>query len=358
MRGIGFDELVDPQHQSRAMSQVHGLQVSSEKTFYRNMLTRFSHVLSQFKYALRTINKPKVVFLISEGPARGAFKSNPSSLVPEKTPYDDYYYQDNPFFGVRKSEMFDSIFMHDDATVAEQNKVFEAFLFNYLKSIIRSINAGGSVLYTINPRRLSDTYEDDTSGDESLIYLASQSGGKYFTGNDPRVIVDQVKKTTAAYYEIIYAAKPEMGRNMRIQIKHQRPGVRIHTLNYAEREKPYLLMDDTQKKIFALNVVKGGAWSRMVGKVVKVGFKRKERQKKGDRRIYTIQVPIPVKMRQKKLDIFLLRVHPKTHQVNIGFQQVTGQASGELRLAGNKSENLYFTVIEPKETLCIYNKVQ
>jgi hypothetical protein len=364
MKGLGFDNMASDESTSRTMLAQKKLKLSSEKMFYRNMLARFSYVLSQLKYALRTINKPKVVFLISEGPARGGFKSDPLSLLSDKTPYDDYYtkerweLEEGEIPEVKKSAQFESLFMRDERTAMDQDRVYSAFLFDYLKRIIRSINSGGSVLYTINPRRLSDTFEDDVSGDEGLFFLANESGGKYFSGNDPEVVVEQIKTTTAAYYELVFAPKPEMGSNMRIAINSKRPGVRAHTLSFAEREKPYVKMDKVQKKIFALNVVKEGSWSRMVGKVVKMKFKKQKKDKSGDKVTHTIEVPIPNEMRNQNLDIFVLRVNPDTHKTDILIQNVVGPDRQQITLSGNKADNLYFAIIEPTNTYCIYNQIQ
>ncbi|MDQ1351988.1 MAG: hypothetical protein QG657_2294, partial [Acidobacteriota bacterium] len=40
---------------------------------YQHMVKRFSHILTQFQYALKTITQPKIVFLISEGISSMAF---------------------------------------------------------------------------------------------------------------------------------------------------------------------------------------------------------------------------------------------------------------------------------------------
>lgn len=49
--------------------------IDSERFRYQHQVKYFSKVLSQFKYALKTIKKPKIVFLISEGVATGAFQA-------------------------------------------------------------------------------------------------------------------------------------------------------------------------------------------------------------------------------------------------------------------------------------------
>lgn len=364
MRGVGFEKMASGESTSRTFAAQKRLRLESEKMFYRNMVSRFSYVLSQLKYALRTINKPKVVFLISEGPAKGGFKENPDSFVKELTPYDGYYtkerweLQEGELPQVAKSAQFESLFMQDEKTSLDQNKLFSAFLFDYLKKIIRSINSGGSVLYTINPRRLSDSYDEDLSGDEGLFFLANESGGKYFSGNDPEVVVKQIGTTTAAYYELVYAPKPEMGNYMRIQLKSKREGVRVHTLNFAEREKPYIKMPEVQKKIFALNVVRDGSWSRMVGKVVKVKFKKKKKDKSGDKVTHTVEVQIPQLMLQKDLDIFLLQVNPQNHKTDIAIKNIKGQEKQLITISGNTDDNLYFAIIEPEMTYCIYNQIQ
>lgn len=114
---------------------------------YENMMQRFSQVLTQFQYALKTITLPKIVFLISEGISNMAFQ--------EKLEED---------FGPMKRYKY------------------KPYLFNYLKDIVKAFNTGGSVLYTINPQDISKSLSNDISGDMSLRFLAKESGGNILKG--------------------------------------------------------------------------------------------------------------------------------------------------------------------------------
>ncbi len=356
MDNVGFDSLADPRAESETFQNVQKHAMSSDKMRYQSDIKRFTSAMSQFKYALKTINKPKVVFLISEGIYRGAFKKDllisPGSLGEiDKT--------HNTGGGIEdKAKMFSSLFKQDAPNVFSDKNVFSTFLLNYLKEIVRAVNYGGSVLYTINPQRLSDTMDDGQSGEMSLMFLADESGGKYFAGSEPVEIVKRIKRTTAAYYELVFSAKSVAGDQMGLVVDCKREGVKVHTLNYAEKEKPYSNMDQMQKKIFALNVVTGGDWSRMVGKVVRVKYKKMQKQKKGNETFRTVDVQIPPKMKNKMADIFVIQIEPKTHQTRIDTMRKVLDDKFTFVVRDKKDQKQFYAIIEPGNTYCIYNEIQ
>lgn len=346
---VDVDPMTDPRLESKKWKTVRDSFINSEKLRYQHQVMYFSHVLSQFKYALKTIDKPKIVFLISEGIATGAFRaaigSSDSSSI-ETT-------EENP--GVNSpSKNFDSLLTKDESTVFDQNKIYSAFMLRYLVDVVKSINSGGSVLYSINPRRTDDVNDDEASGEMSLRYLAGDSGGKYFAGSKPEKIVERVKKTTAAYYELFYSLLPNMGANMALRVECKRKDVRVHSLIHTERNRPYLNMEPVQKKIFALNVVTNGNWSRIVGKVMKAKFK-KSISAKDD--LMTIQVPLPNVMQNCKIDMFSIGMNPKTQETSIDL--VGSQATNEvnLKIKNRKNVNQFFVIIEPNTPYCIYNQI-
>ena len=102
-------------------------------------------------FFLKTISKPKIVFLISEGVQRGA--------------------------------ILDFV-----------NKEVAGLLLKYLKIVAQSVNEGGSILYAVNPRKVEyeNFREDDASVELSLSIIARESGGKYFEGSDPVVIAKEI----------------------------------------------------------------------------------------------------------------------------------------------------------------------
>ncbi len=351
MDNVAFNSMVDARAEAETFKNVQKHTMDADKMRYQSDIKRFTTAMSQFKYALKTINKPKVVFLISEGVYRGAFKKDllgsPGSLGESNSSHSDSSGLEG------KAKQFASLFKQDAPTVFDDKNVFSTFLLNYLKEIVRAVNYGGSVLYTINPQRINDTMDESQSGEMSMMFLADESGGKYFAGSKPVEIVKRIKRTTAAYYELVFSARSVTQEQMKLVVNCKRDGVRIHTLNHAEKEKPYLKMDKVQKKIFALNVATGGDWSRMVGKVVRVKYKKVKKQKKGNATIRTVEVTIPPKMRDKKADLFVILIEPKTHQTRINAMSKVLEDKFTFMIRDVK----FYVIIEPSNTYCIYNEI-
>jgi hypothetical protein len=334
--------ITDPRLEGNRWETLRQLHIDSEKYRYKHQIRYFARVLSQFKYALKTIDKPKIVFFISEGIAKAAFRASlykAESQMPTATPSPD-----------GQGKGFYSALNKDEKTADQQDKVYSSFMLKYLVDIVKSINKGGSVLYTINPRYGDDINDRNASGEMSLRYLASESGGKYFAGSKPTKIIERIKKTTAAYYEVFYTVQPDMGNNMNIRIECQREGINIHSLIHTETNRPYNRMEAVQKKLFALNVANNGNWSRIVGKVMKAKYRNNTRADQ-----YTLQIPIPKVMQNQKLDIFSIRMDPKTQKTAIDVISRDVKTLLNLNIKKQKGKKQFFVVIEPQTPYCIYN---
>jgi len=347
---VYYDAFTDPRVETELMASIRNTMINSEKQRYQHQVMYFMRVLSQFKYALKTIDKPKIVFLISEGVASGAFKAavRASGGINRETGRVE-----NTGIGNELSRLLNK----DIKTVFNQNKIYSTLLFRYLLDVVKAINQGGSVLYTINPKRGDDISDDEASGEMSLRYLASESGGKYFSGSKPKKIIERVKKTTAAYYEVFYMVIPDMGNDMSVHVECKRKGVRVHSLIHSERNKPYIRMEPVQKKVFALNVATGGSWSRMVGRVMKAKYRKARTDKKEDENIYTIIIPLPKVMQDQRVDIFSIRMDPKTQKTVIDFMNREITHVVNLKIKHRKGKNQFFVIIEPTSPYCIYNKI-
>jgi hypothetical protein len=312
-------------HDSIYMNKVTRQMETAKKNIYGSMfrqkIKRFGESLSQFRYVLQTTNYPKIVFLISEG-------------VAEET-----------IFKRKKSNL----------KGMSQEEISKKYYFFYLRRVIQAINSSGTVLYTISPKSGSfskDNAPGDLSLDEmSLEYLADKSGGKYFKGADVKKVAREIKQTTAAYYEVVFTRRGEMPGRQAIDITCKREGVTLFTPRYNERAKPYHRMEPVQKKVFAHNLILGGNWSRMVGKVRKVTYENLPARPG----VKSIAVMIPEKMKKQKADIFLLTIDPKTKETRI---QLKSKVLGErevLSITAQKDKEYYFAIIDPMTTYCIYS---
>jgi hypothetical protein len=341
---IDFSIVTDFRLETEKLRQLWENELAMEREAYKHRLKFFSRSLSYFKYILNTINKPKIVFLLSEGTSTGVFKNPAASLVP-----DDFATNPNTRFS---ESGFESVILNAEKTVLQQNEIYSPFLFRYLMDIAQAVNYGGSVFYTVNPGRLNDINDENKMGETSLRYLADESGGKFFTGSDPGEIVKSIQKSTAAYYELILPLSAGMDERMEVNVKCLRQGVRVHTLNHLQRTRPYRQLEPMEKKIFALDILNGGSWSRMLARVMKVDYrKRKAESRQED---YIVWVPIPNQMRNRELDMFLIRINPQSQDTGIDLirKKVKGQAIVTIR--SRKHHKQFLVFIEPQQDYCIY----
>jgi hypothetical protein len=327
----------DVVHNAAALENLSNKAKYMEKLAYKNQVHQFSTFLSRFKYALKTIKRPKVVFLLSEGISRAAFKN--LSEEPEAEQYGKFH----------------SAFRKTEKRVNEKNESREMRLFMDLQKIVKAINEGGSILYTINPGRAR--HDEEAAGEMSMRYLANESGGQYIAGSNSKKIIKKLKKTTSAYYELAFLATPDMGKTIDLKITCKRDGIKVNTFRRTERRKPYYRMDPVEKKLFALNMVTGGSWSRMVGKVVRIKYRKLRSDKTGPETATMIEVPLPNKMKGRELDLFCIRIDPKTKNVNVELLTRAVKDRANLIIKEQKDTNEFFVIIEPVFTYCVYNQV-
>jgi hypothetical protein len=278
-----------------------------------------------------------VVFLLSKGISKTAFKMYKES---EKV----------PSYG-----KFGSALLRLPTRVNKQNEFRDQRLFHNLEQIVKAINQGGSVIYTVNPGKFDR--DDEASGEMSLRYLAYESGGEYIAGSDSKNVIKKIKKTTAAYYELAFVPLPDMGKNIDIQLKCERKGTKVNTFKQTERTKPYFRMDPVEKKLFALNMVTGGSWSRMMGKVVRIKYKKLRTEKIKDETAFMIEVPLPEKMKNCQLDIFSIQIDPKNQKAEINMVTQMANSRTGLIIKKRKNKTDFFVIIEPVFAYCVYNQV-
>jgi hypothetical protein len=338
---VDFDTEFDARLESSQWHKIRQHKMNTEKFRYRYQMKRFKSVISQLKYALKTIKKPKVVFLISEGIARGAFKKGMMSEFSTQDMSAD-------------TGSFGSVFLQNEKTAIERNEYYSTYLLKYLTDIVKAINLGGGILYTINPQRINDTMDEEILGQMSLMFLANHAGGKYFAGSEPEEVVRKVVRTTSAYYELGFMPPSPNQPVSRVAVRSKRKGVIIHTINHIEKKVPYPQMAATQKKLFAFNAATGGNWSRMAGKVVRVKYDRIQIKNKDD----GIKIQLPEKMQNKKLDIFLIQTDSKTHKTEVRAISQRVREKIKLIFKQKKGQRQYFVLVEPVQVYCIYNLVK
>ncbi len=302
-----------------------------DRMAYKRQVKHFSDALRRFKYALKTITKPKIVFLISEGISRRAFAR------------DGALREENTGGGI-------SIFRNPE----ESPQHFDLHLIDYLVKTVEAINHGGSVLYTVNPSKITGDF--DASGEMSLRMMATEGGGAYIAGHKTKEIITRVKTSTSAYYELAFAPTPDMGANMDIQLRCKRDGIKVLTFNKTQKSFPYRWMDTTQKKLFALNLVTGGSWSRVLGKIGRGKYKKLGSTSTANGST-TVDVALPNQMRNKELDMFLISFDPVSKKTRVENFTRREKEMVHLELKGKKGRKKFFVIVEPRELYCLYNEV-
>jgi len=278
---------------------------------HKKQMEQFGKTIREFRYALKTIRLPKTVFLLSGG-------------IQELSGDRNYYSNYN--------------------------------LTNYyiiMKQAAIDVNKGGSLLYLVNP--IPETLKIR----QALSVMSEVSNAKCVSGRDVIEMVKQLKNNTTAYYEVAFSHKPELGENFKIKIKCKRKGVRLNTLKYGEKAKPYAEMPKLQKELYALNVVTGGSWSRMVGKVKPTVYRKLQETTGKKTIIKKINVTIPRELIGKKLDVFTLNVDPATLKADIKVdrRRVGEKENLDVEVEAQKGKTQYIVIIEPEKTHCVFTRV-
>ncbi|NIM14191.1 MAG: hypothetical protein GTO45_19265 [Candidatus Aminicenantes bacterium] len=313
-----------------------------ERKHAKEKIKFFVDFLSQLKYSLQSIEKPKIVILVSEG-------------LPEVL-----FFENNPYL--------------------RQNVSYDPTPILNIKKLVNEITEGGSMIYAVYPGR-NKLYKEKfnfaplgkgeldmgefeetldsidlpiarTSGIESLKAISVGSGGRVFDGNSER-IVKEIQKATSAYYELAFSPGTDTAENMRIKIKCQRKGVKINYLAQAAKSKTYIDMDKIQKKVFALNLVMGRKWASIMAKMEKTAYQWQNNEKKA------IQVKIPGMMKGRSVDIFLVRFEEGFKNLDISMKNKKVSDTEIIEIKEKKdNQSIYFLIIEPQSVICLYNMIK
>jgi VWFA-related protein len=278
------------------------LRAEREQEMYQRDIQRFAQAVRELKYALKTIRLPKTVFLISAG---------------------------TKHYGLGISG---------------------ATQYRLLEGAAKAVNFGGAMLYVVNPIM----YRSENKR-KALKFMADVSGGKLVHGANIREIVDTVQKSTAAFYELAFQPPAQSGTRNRISMKCKRKGVELISVNYSEKSTPYPKMNKAEKKLFALNVVNGGNWSRITAKVGKIRYKKLDIGT--GNAAHTVEITLPTAMRNRPLDVFLVHIDPETQKADMTIEKKTITGKAILQLTPKENRNAYFVLIEPTTPFCIYNQV-
>ncbi len=311
------------------------LKKTVETQRYQLNLRLFSQVLTRFKYALQTVTCPKITYLISEGPSRAALED--SSMARYEDTREVFI-----TFGDQK----------------ESTAFMRVYLFRYFKDIAKAVNEGGSVLHTINPQKLTESIDENLSGEVGLSYMAKEGGGQYFAGSKLEQVITNIKRATAAYYELAIAINGDTAEHMKLDLRCMRPGVKVYSPGYAEKDVPYRKMKEVQKKLFAFDAMNNGDWSRIAGSISNLDLQKLSNEKNGDRHRYKFEAAIPRDLIDKKVDLFFIQYDPKNHKVQMKLKRQKLKGRIEASIDGLKGEQLNLVIVEPETTTCLVGQIK
>jgi VWFA-related protein len=322
--------------------------VERDERIEKERIKYFYEFLASLKYALQSINQPKMILLVSEG-------------IPELL-----FFEVNPY--------------------VKNHAFVDTNLLDQIKKTVKAINEGGGVLYAVYSGRtnlmlshksggssssaksgqigaLAPEEGDftvgaanipivDGSGIESLKSLALGTGGRYFDDFTERV-VKEIQDTTAAYYELAFSPGSSPDGKMNISIKCSRKGIKMDFPSRIETSS-YKDMNKIQKKVFALNVVlkRNWTWALAQGKARAAQFGWLDEKEQ-------LRVTMPAEMNGRQVDIFLIRFDKDFQNPYITMESRTAANTEILKIPqkGN-DKDLYMVIIEPESTTCIYNKIK
>jgi VWFA-related protein len=303
-------------HAKEFLNMMFSLTYSEKKALAkqkRNEFLSFTNSFKQLKYALKSIPYPKTVYLVSDGL---------------------FYMAVSP-----RHRSGSSIIMY----------------YESLRRAAANINRSGTIFYPVNTRPKFQR------SNIMLKYMAKVSGGSCINGANVKELSKNIKSYTEAYYEVAFSTSgPKKVKDQyKIKIKCKRKGIKLNTLRFGEKTKTYAQMPKEQRKVFALNVVTGGSWSRMVGKVMRIKNRSNADMKQDTNAMKAVSMKIPDAYKGRKIDIFVVNVEPTTFRSEIELNQrfVGAQKDIEVNVKKRNNRKQYVVLVEPGMTDCRYMQI-
>lgn len=170
----------------------------------------------------------------------------------------------------------------------------------FMKKTAGYLGRSGGVLFIVNPAGVRMNERSIFSGEQSLRYLAEESGGKYMEG-ETQTITRRIAAMYRAYYEIAFPDRDSFkGETRQITIASRRKGVNIHSLRSLEKNKRYSEMNNLEKEILALNLSNPNELFQSPIKTRPLTIK--DKFEKNDKIYY--KIVLPRDFEQKSIDVF------------------------------------------------------
>jgi hypothetical protein len=240
-------------------------------------------------------------------------------------------------------------------TAQTSGKHMESAYHRYLNQMAGYLGKSGAVLFVINPSGTSDSATSGGSGEDSLRFLAKESGGRYFEGSNDN-IKTEIENVHRAYYEIAFPdIKGIKGETRRITVYPKRKGVSIHTLRSLEKNKKYSDMNQLEREILVLNLLNRNSVFQIGMTVEDIRITETIREK--EKTIYVIIVP--ERSDNMRFDLFQIWVDQESRNPLIESQTVRATANKvKVIMAEKKGKESYFVLINGTLNLALVRGLQ
>jgi len=227
----------------------------------------------------------------------------------------------------------------------------------YFKQLSDYLGRSGAVLFIINS--FGTTINDDVafSGEDSLRFIAKESGGKYLEGTDTNVI-NTLENIHKAYYEVFFPAniKAKTGI-LNITVNSKQKGVEIQTIRTAEKSKKYASMEPMEREIMALNLISG---STLVESNLTINNIKIENTSTMENQVI-YRVIVPDGYFQQSLDLYKVRMNEKGEDTNVE-KETLSFAPRNLNITFDnlkEGQDTYFVLVNSKRnSALIYGKAK
>jgi hypothetical protein len=213
----------------------------------------------------------------------------------------------------------------------------------YLKKVADHLSQSGAVLFIVNPSGTEMSNFSTASGEDSLRFLAKESGGKYFEGAEEQ-IASSMENIHRAYYEIGFSDLPDAKVNTRrVTIKSKRKGIKIHTLRSLKESNNYAQMKKIGKEMLALNLISKNPLFHISFPFKDITIDKIERS--AEETVFF--VTLPEDFLEHKIDLFQIWVDSKSREPKIKRRElVSMRKKMAVRIANIKRKENHFVIID------------
>ncbi len=262
--------------------------------------------------------------------------------------YTIFYLQGNKFIylfseGIsRDTEILKARLMPDNPT-----------FYPKLSQVAGFLSRSGCVLFIINPSILTNDDFIYGSGEDSLRFLAKESGGKYLDGTK-KEIVKRIENVHSAYYEIAFSDPAAEAQTRQITLEPKRRGIQIHTLRTLEKRKGYAQMKEIEKEILVLNLIRGNPLARSILSSIQL---ESDSTLRDNQNIIIYRVTIPDDFLNKRVELFKIWIDGDSGASTVEKENATFTSNkAEIVFENRENHDTHFVIVYPQMNFALVKK--